>query len=130
MKRKVFKSKMYAISSDTHQLQLIKLYDFKLERFKSIQVEKAITLDQRPEKRKKSQAVGVGGSPPPDEIMSVPKIERVTDYLSTGSVLGEMSLLTCKPSNVKVTCETSAQVGALHTPQGSASLRLEVSPLL
>ena len=79
--------------------------------------------------------------------MAVPKIERVTDYLSTGSVLGEMSLLTCRPSNVKVTCETSAQVGAhqwcllldylyeltlkgtLHTPQDSASLRLEVSPL-
>ena len=30
------KAKMYAISSDTYQLQLIKLYHFKLERFKSI----------------------------------------------------------------------------------------------
>ena len=31
------KAKTYAISSDTHQLQLIKLHHFKLERFKSIQ---------------------------------------------------------------------------------------------
>ena len=30
------KAKMYAISSDTHQLRLIKLHHFKLERFKSI----------------------------------------------------------------------------------------------
>ncbi len=30
------KAKMYAISSDTHQLQLIKLHHLKLERFKSI----------------------------------------------------------------------------------------------
>ena len=30
------KAKMDAISSDTHQLQLIKLHHFKLERFKSI----------------------------------------------------------------------------------------------
>ena len=30
------KAKMYAISSDTYQLQLIKLHDFKLERFKSL----------------------------------------------------------------------------------------------
>ena len=32
----VFKAKMYAISSDTVQLQLIKLHPFKLEIFKSI----------------------------------------------------------------------------------------------
>ena len=31
-----FKAKIWAISSDTHQLQLIKLHHFKLERFKSI----------------------------------------------------------------------------------------------
>ena len=31
------KAKLYAISSDTHQLQLIKLRHFKLEIFKSIQ---------------------------------------------------------------------------------------------
>ena len=31
-----FKAKMSEISSDTHQLQLIKLHHFKLERFKSI----------------------------------------------------------------------------------------------
>ena len=30
------KAKLWAISSDTHQLQLIKLHNFKLERFKSI----------------------------------------------------------------------------------------------
>ena len=30
------KAKIYAISSDTHQLQLIKRHHFKLERFKSI----------------------------------------------------------------------------------------------
>ena len=30
------KAKMLEISSDTHQLQLIKLHHFKLERFKSI----------------------------------------------------------------------------------------------
>ena len=33
---KGIKAKMLAISSDTHQLQLIKLHHFKLERFKSI----------------------------------------------------------------------------------------------
>ena len=32
----VLKAKMYAISRDTHQLQLIKLHHFQLERFKSI----------------------------------------------------------------------------------------------
>ena len=32
----VFKAKIEEISSDTHQLQLIKLHHFKLERFKSI----------------------------------------------------------------------------------------------
>ena len=37
--------------------------------------------------------------------------EHVTDYLSTGSVLGEMSLLTGNASDVLVTCETSTQVG-------------------
>ena len=31
------KAKLQAISSDTHQLQLIKLHHFKLDRFKSIQ---------------------------------------------------------------------------------------------
>ena len=31
-----FKANIYAISSDTHQLQFIKLHHFKLERFKSI----------------------------------------------------------------------------------------------
>ena len=31
-----FKAKLWEISSDTHQLQLIKLHHFKLERFKSI----------------------------------------------------------------------------------------------
>ena len=32
----IIKATLYAISSDTHQLQLIKLHHFKLERFKSI----------------------------------------------------------------------------------------------
>ena len=31
-----FKAKLYWISSDTHQLQLIKLHQLKIERFKSI----------------------------------------------------------------------------------------------
>ena len=73
-----------------------------------LQVEKSITLDQQREKRQRMASSTIIE----DEELSVPKIEHVTDYLSTGSVLGEMSLLTCKPSNVKVTCETSAQVCA------------------
>ena len=32
----ILKAKIYTISSDTHELQLIKLHHFKLERFKSI----------------------------------------------------------------------------------------------
>ena len=32
----MFKAKLYAIYSDTQQLQLIKLHHFKLDRFKSI----------------------------------------------------------------------------------------------
>ena len=36
VKLKVVKAKLWEISSDTHQLQLIKLHHFKLERFKSI----------------------------------------------------------------------------------------------
>ena len=36
LKFNLFKAKLYWISSDTHQLQLIKLHDLKLERFKSI----------------------------------------------------------------------------------------------
>ena len=37
-------------------------------------------------------------------------IEKVSDYLSTGSVLGEFSLLTGKPSNTVIMCDTSLQV--------------------
>ena len=33
---RIIKAKLWEISSDTHQLQLIKLHHFKLERFKSI----------------------------------------------------------------------------------------------
>lgn len=39
-----------------------------------------------------------------------PQLEKVTDYLSTGSVLGEMALLTGTPANVDVTCDTSVQL--------------------
>ena len=41
---------------------------------------------------------------------SAEKVEKVSDYMSTGSVLGEMSLLTGMASDVVVTCDTSVQV--------------------
>ena len=44
------------------------------------------------------------------EKTSPQSLEKVTDYLSTGSVLGEMALLTGKATNVEVICDTSVQV--------------------
>ena len=38
------------------------------------------------------------------------QLDKISDYLTTGSVLGELALLTGKPSNVTVTCETSVQM--------------------
>ena len=37
----------------------------------------------------------------------------VQDYLTTGSVLGEIALLTKQKRNATISCETSAQVGTI-----------------
>ena len=51
------------------------------------------------------------GIPSEDELLD--RSDRIFDYLTTGSVLGEASLLTNQTRRANVTCETSTQVCAL-----------------
>ena len=42
---------------------------------------------------------------------NVGRVETVVDYLTTGSLLGEMALLTKRPEHdIDITCDTSVQV--------------------
>ena len=55
---------------------------------------------------------------------SIQQLDKVSDYLTTGSVLGELALLTGKPSNVTVTCETSVQMYKIPYEAIQAALEL------
>lgn len=56
--------------------------------------------------------------PPPSTI------ERISDYISTGAVLGEISLLTGKPSKAIITCDTSVQMYHIEYETIQAALEL------